>query len=322
METISRDLPCIPFGKYKGQEITKLFEDPNYTDWCLRQPWFKDKYSKIYNIVVTKSIYPTDTPTPEHNKLQNLFLHEINCKKLFQIIDGERTLTEIYTTDAFKKLFNRPFKIQSGYEFIGEYIPEFEGRFNWDIIIRIKPNAGCKVIIEQENYDKIKFQKINHLFNNKNISLHYTNTWERDGTDEPLFIKNPNLPPEPEPEPEPEPAPELDPQSKFDLFFNFKQKTPSPPPLINGICELFLTLRNEHITLYCELKTSLGDDYPCVLRKMKNQIKLTKGRYDSHYVLLVKDFESDSATEDDLKKIFKQTGIRVIFLRELNFQQL
>lgn len=85
--------------------------------------------------------------------------------------------------------------------------------------------------------------------------------------------------------------------------------------------------RYEH--LFClELKPSLGDDYPCVLRKMKTQIELTKQHkknlpgdkfeYSTQiYVLLVGSFSSESATKSQLKEIFLQSSIRVLFTDEV-----
>lgn len=77
-------------------------------------------------------------------------------------------------------------------------------------------------------------------------------------------------------------------------------------------------------TFYIEIKTILGDDYPCVLRKMRNQIEQThnynqKNGLNIRYgiILLVKSFNSVNTTRDELIKIFKQANIRVILTNEL-----
>ncbi len=116
-------------------------------------------------------------------------------------------------------------------------------------------------------------------------------------------------------------------------------------------------LSNIHI----ELKPLLGDDYPCVLRKMKTQIELTLNKYEKikqdmldrsgyvegkHYaieygskfyqvkdtldyindnyrkflgdfVLLIKEFNSNNTTKEQLIEIFKQSGIRVVFVDDV-----
>jgi hypothetical protein len=94
-------------------------------------------------------------------------------------------------------------------------------------------------------------------------------------------------------------------------------------------------------SIYCEIKPLLGDDYPCVLRKMKSQIALTdvhckkedekqyedsktynvrniKIRTHPTYVLLLGAFEAESATFEQLKKIFGQSGIEVVLVSELD----
>jgi len=70
-------------------------------------------------------------------------------------------------------------------------------------------------------------------------------------------------------------------------------------------------------TIYCEIKPILGDDYPCVLRKMLLQKKLTLDSIPENpmFCLIVGRFSAESATWEDLKKIFTgQHGIRIIFI--------
>jgi len=60
-------------------------------------------------------------------------------------------------------------------------------------------------------------------------------------------------------------------------------------------------------TLYIELKTTVGDEYPCVLRKMKEQIRgcqtvLTQAAY----AIYIRTYKGESATVEQLKAIFKQ----------------
>lgn len=64
----------IPFGKYQGQPIETLQNDPQYVDWLLQQSWFRDKHKAIFNIVINKFGEPEETP--DHNRIQALFLDE------------------------------------------------------------------------------------------------------------------------------------------------------------------------------------------------------------------------------------------------------
>jgi len=62
----------INFGKYKGQPVSVLASDPGYCDYMCAQPWFREKYNNLYTIIINNFKIPEDTP--EHNKLQALFL--------------------------------------------------------------------------------------------------------------------------------------------------------------------------------------------------------------------------------------------------------
>jgi len=89
--------------------------------------------------------------------------------------------------------------------------------------------------------------------------------------------------------------------------------------------------------ILCELKPSLGDDYPDVLRKMRKQIEVTEayflsidkcsdsqGRHKASgthygiYVLIIGgEFNAESATKEQLIEIFKTAKIKVIFMSNL-----
>lgn len=107
-------LPLVTFGKYKGQPITSLLNDTKYLEWCKQQEWFK-KYPIIYNICVNQIISSTthNSKTPEHNKLQNLFLEDNNVIKLLKkVLKKDKKNVSITKGDI-----------------------TFEGMFNWDLIV-------------------------------------------------------------------------------------------------------------------------------------------------------------------------------------------
>ncbi len=111
----TQSLPLVPFGKYKGQPITTLLNDTKYLEWCKQQEWFQ-KFPIVYNICVNQTITSSNqnSKTPEHNKLQNLFLENTNVESLLK--------------KAFKKSSNNVI--------ISEGNVLFEGMFNWDLIVR------------------------------------------------------------------------------------------------------------------------------------------------------------------------------------------
>ncbi len=78
----------VPFGKYKGQPAETLAADRDYCEWLLTQPWFTDKYHDVYNIVVNYGAEPQDSP--EHNQMQAQFLEDEWCFALADLLYPER----------------------------------------------------------------------------------------------------------------------------------------------------------------------------------------------------------------------------------------
>lgn len=258
----TQSLPLVPFGKYKGQPITTLMNDTKYLEWCKQQEWFQ-KFPIVYNICVNETITTSNqnSKTPEHNKLQNLFLENKNVEKII-------------------KLMNKKFKYKKNIDYYNATV-EFEGLFNWDVIIPdiVYNKSKCKCNWELKEED----------------SCCDCGEGYEDNDDE--YYNCPNI--------------------------------------------------------YIEIKPCLRDDYPSVLRKMKNQIELTnislkkqqqneldelgyeKGyvggknwseikyihknynAYKGEFILLIKDFHSNNTTKEQLIEIFNQTFIKVVFINEL-----
>lgn len=118
-------LPIVSTGKYAGQPITELLKDQWYIDNVLKKEesktWFNPNnknWAPIYNIIVNQNISTNkDGKTPEHNKLQNLFLEYKNVVKLLRKI-------------LYNKTGDIPVKTHY------EHNCEFEAIFNWDILIK------------------------------------------------------------------------------------------------------------------------------------------------------------------------------------------
>jgi hypothetical protein len=66
------DNTVIPFGKHKDTTIAEVMaRDPAYIDWLVAQPWVRDRYPHIIQIIHSGGVIP-DACTPEHNKMQML----------------------------------------------------------------------------------------------------------------------------------------------------------------------------------------------------------------------------------------------------------
>ncbi len=175
-------LPIVPFGKYKGQPITSLINDTKYLEWCKLQEWFQ-KFPVVYNICVNQTITTNDTgsKTPEHNKLQNLFL-----ERKFNI----EFINHLYRFDKSITLLQKLYCDEEYYLYCGDQkfnfndyglensliTPIFETIFNWDVCLLLGKYSGggmksngnnitLKSVYNSENmviYEKL-FNNIKHI---------------------------------------------------------------------------------------------------------------------------------------------------------------
>lgn len=134
-------LPIVPFGKHKGKPITDLIQDTKYLEWCKKQTWFA-KFPTIYNICVNQTIGSnnSDSKTPEHNKLQNLFLEkEFNIRFVNTIYRFDKLfdkLNELYETNEYKTYFADQKFNHVNYGLNDSQINcVFESSFNWDVVL-------------------------------------------------------------------------------------------------------------------------------------------------------------------------------------------
>ncbi len=75
-----------------------------------------------------------------------------------------------------------------------------------------------------------------------------------------------------------------------------------------------------HRNIYIEIKPLLGEDYPAVKRKMDTQITLTRNedKYAPRtFLLLIKEFNAESASKEQLITYFRSSGITVVFIDDL-----
>lgn len=261
--------PIIPFGKYKGQPITTLLKDTNYLEWCKQQEWFK-KFPIVYNICVNQTIVNQNenSKTPEHNKIQNLFLEEENQNRLIDLLLNPKSIINKIQNGLIHKDFNKYFEKYDGDMSFNQlftiYKIEFESTYNWDVFLKIKGQYFN--FIYKKEYWRIKWDILEKYF-----------------TD----------------------------------IFNIKKCEISS--YSDGKTNATL---NYDSYIYIEIKPLLGDDYPNVLRKMKQQVNITSCDKDNRlckklYILLVKDFASSTTTKEQLIQIFNQSNIKVIFLKDI-----
>lgn len=345
MNSEEQILPIIPDGKYKGKDVTHMMQDKKYLEWFKKQQWFNEnnkKWKPIYNIVINQNISTSNnSKTPEHNKLQNLFLKKNNQKKLFHnIFKNVKINLNKYEDDVKKMINNEEFKkkfniLEEPNE--NEYFKtkiEFEGKFNWDLIMentvirkkfkfKSKFNIDNYIIIDgwgdiktihgfgnlfSENFinkNNVKFDFDKNIFYSTNKETSYTvelNGYNHIIVDTSDYIHTSN-------------------GFNDSIIKNGLEFNPNKNIFNYNYSNYYDSSDNNRI--YCELKPTLSDEYPDVLRKIKKQITLTEtskvfvSSRKNIYILLIGSFNSRYTSKEELIEIFNQTGIKIVFMDEI-----
>ena len=131
----------VPFGKYKGQPVELLIADSDYCEWLTGQPWFRDRFRDVYNLVINYGAEPQDSP--EHNQMQAAFLDDQWCFALADVLSPGRKHN--YGVTAARKLLERNSTYQKFWECMeltthlaGTYNRRFEDH-GWDVVFGIDP---------------------------------------------------------------------------------------------------------------------------------------------------------------------------------------
>ncbi|WP_396189985.1 hypothetical protein [Flavobacterium sp.] len=70
--------------------------------------------------------------------------------------------------------------------------------------------------------------------------------------------------------------------------------------------------------IFCSIVPTISENYPEVLRMMKEQMRQTKTKYGpSHFYLLVCDFNASSVNSDEILSIFEGAGFSVVMIKDL-----
>ena len=127
----------IPFGKYKGQPVEQLQNDPEYAKWLLNQPWFVDRYSGIQTLIVNNFKEAADSP--DHNALQARFL---NREFAFRVCCAAKGWGDFgdWANSELRKFRETMEDVEEG----RYYSTEFEVK-GWDVVAEIRYWADGKL---------------------------------------------------------------------------------------------------------------------------------------------------------------------------------
>jgi hypothetical protein len=155
----------VPFGKYKGQPVEALAADNDYAEWLLSQPWFRDRWPNVYNVVIAYGGEPQDSP--EHNQMQARFLDAAWCLALadhlgLRRLHGLGPPRAMVAKDPNIERFRRHIKLTE--HDMNADGTEFEVR-GWDVVFdlnaahidcRITPLPGCICRCQHRDHEKYR----------------------------------------------------------------------------------------------------------------------------------------------------------------------
>src|SRR6266702_1847298 len=289
----------VPFGKYKGQPAELLLADTDYCEWLTAQPWFRDRFRNVYNLIINHGGERQDSP--EHNQMHAAFLDDQWCFALADLL--RPGMKHAYSTAAARKLLDHSPRYQKFQECVelethtaGICDRLFEDH-GWDVVFGIDPAAiethrirlvpplpPCTCRCDHSDcHSEAKCHDGGMLWcrhadcakdkRNIDAASHCTKGcyWKDDRQltyDERTWLKN------------------------IDNWFQ---------PVYAG-------------TVLAELKPDLGDDYPAVLRQVNGYPH--DGRHSKRCVV-VRRYAFEHVTWDQVQRIFAASGITLLIESEI-----
>lgn len=263
----------VPIGKYKGQPVEVLAGDPQYVEWLVAQPNIKQQHAHFYNVIINNLCEPNETP--EHNAIHVRFLSE-KFRRAFCLAAASNA-----TRDRLRRIN----------ELIADEIVETatdDQSRAFDIALY---NLSCSAQLVSRKLTRILATSIGdgQLRVSVDCVVSIRDGWiggKRETVERPL---------------------------SWQFDFDTRGYPISTYELVvesaSGVdVEFSLIILGKRFPIRIEIKPSVGDDFPAVLRQMKR----SKANY-----LYVRSFGSASVSRDDFVKFFRSQEIRVIFEEEV-----
>lgn len=337
----------ITFGKYKGRPVEVLANDKKYTDWLMAQEWFRTGHVQLYNVIVNNFCEPSDTP--EHNRMQADFMKtEVKEKVIRHLFKEPEKLIKYYGNRA--KDYDEEIsgielqlaelqKEKEDYEIKEKEFSDLEKKEHEehkDEIEYLKNKCAEYIKLEKEEYEKIQ-QKYNECWSKINKLEELESEYRNKKLEFSSKIRD------------------MDSSIKTvsqKLSGALRKKT-----YLNELCEnlknnMFMIEKTTfevngwdvymhlgfpyNANIFLELKPSVGDDYPSVLREMKvhknyasrNQDVVYKDYYydycdygrcsygtadtKDYHILVYKNLTTSTISESELAEYFNSCDFEVV----------
>jgi hypothetical protein len=253
---------------------------------------------------------------PEYNRLQNMFLEEKNQLILYlNVFKDERidNLNKLFNDEEFIKYFGRN-HIPVFHEILKKSSIKFEEKFDWNLILYCNDFNNINYFSDEENEKdaKIKYKQKYELEEELSTKQNYYDEILKDYFE---LKFNP------------------DSDENFNKHYIEYRKNYYKLMIENYgfTCNVENINQNQYqisiivpnSVLCCNIEPTLNDNYPYILRKIKEQMELTNNdktllsEYPcKKYILLVEKFNSKYTTKEQLISIFKQSNIMIIFISD------
>lgn len=279
----------VPFGKYKGRPVVDLISDRSYTDWLAAQPWFRERYGNVYNLVLNTGSAPQDSP--EHNALQARFLDHDEALRLCRPwLRDHAELVADWLEEYGSGLTARQRGNLIAPDFHTSRIRGllFESG-GWDLVVRAETVTNAGEI-------------------DSDPACICACDWERCGSPYRRTADD---------------APVHDWSDHYDGYRKARTRhcAPDCPSTWADDFRYITIVRGlrSRIDLAVELKPTLGDDYPTVLREVLKRRELDRARGGSldACLVLADEVTFSSVSYEKVQKIFRSQAVRLMTTAEL-----
>ena len=314
MKNMDNSMRLVPFGKYKGQPVEVMQMDTGYCEWLSTQDWFRERYANVYQQVIINN-FTEASETPEHNKLQMLFLDKefykkiesalpFDPSKLFhsQILNAVSAIrAQVKSDENYLEELERELKIKEHYsdeeirkaklqelDSVPPYTLEYL-RFEKTI----KYLTGYDESTHQEELARLRDRIEKTRKNIQELKDKHNSIIDqrKDDTKYPYEVKTIEFE-----------------SNGWDVFVGLKYRCE-----IDLKTEFSVSAQPQYEERYIEIKPCLGDDFPVVLRQMKANSKKISGTR----ILLIDEFSAAGATLEQVKQTFLLSDIYLIKLSDI-----
>jgi hypothetical protein len=267
----------MPIGKYKGMTVEEIISvDPGYIEWVTNQNWFQEKFDKTYNTIINIFNPQKNECSPEHNKLQMMFLDDKIKEKVVLSVLKEDIISKIANKEKGDIYLILPDK--TGYSYYGN-----------------RPIESVKWHKKIENFIEYQTDYSSLVFENKGFDVSFVCRVSSKNILVNDILKNIDYPINTE---------EI-------CFFNRRPNVNDTRyEKIGNDGKISFEYYNDRF--FIEIKPSIGDDFPNILRQIKKNIKIDRDISHIRPILYYNTFDVSNLSLQEVEKYFKNEGIRMV----------